>query len=357
MAIVHDKYRGTTEYDQVRELLIETARNRTVVNYVPAITSIMGLETIGEHMGAEIGKMLGEISEDEHLAGRPLLSAVAINTQNRPGGGFFTLASELGRQVGDQDTFWSQELQAAYEEWNHSKPVKKEYRRSQRWMQYFVNEATDELNRLIHDATGIATDCEIHWKSPLASQDYVEYRDQAFLNQIGTSAPKVPLKDFWPNKGAVWDGLATTSSDDVILVEAKANIPEFASSPCGAVAQSSLDLIHQSLGKVQRFMKVHQNRQNPELWANAFYQYANRLAHLYYLRELNKVPAHLIFLDFYKDPDSGETGVKSADEWKSLILLVESCLGIPRNSPLMKFVHHIDIDVGEIENQSQVIDS
>ena len=102
-----------------------------------------------------------------------------------------------------------------------------------------------------------------------------------------------------------------------------------------------------SLKETQEFMGIKGNRNRPDLWFNAFYQYTNRLAHLYFLRELNKIPTYLIFLDIVNDPDSGNDAVKSVKEWESLVRLVEACLGITPKKPLMKYVHHIHFDVSD----------
>lgn len=47
-------------------------------------------------MGREVGYILGEISEDEHVAGRPMLSALALSKAGKAGPGFFGLARALG---------------------------------------------------------------------------------------------------------------------------------------------------------------------------------------------------------------------------------------------------------------------
>jgi hypothetical protein len=72
-------------------------------------------------MGKETGHILGEISEDEVKAGRPMLSAVAVSVvSGKAGPGFFALAKELGRFDGDpanEENFWHKEVQAVYETW------------------------------------------------------------------------------------------------------------------------------------------------------------------------------------------------------------------------------------------------
>lgn len=215
-------------------------------------------------------------------------------------------------------------------------------------MQFFVNDQPETLNSAIRQAAGIAPSIEIHWRSPLADDEFAEYFDQSFLDRLPIVPPKKRLLDFWPSGGPHWDGLAITSNKDVILVEAKANIVELASPPCGAEAPASIKQIMNSLSEVQKFMKIAKNRCRPELWFNAFYQYANRLAHLYFLHELNGIPTHMIFLDIVNDPDSGDDAVKSSDEWNSLVRLAEACLGITSGKPLMKHVHHIHLDVSGI---------
>jgi len=79
----------------------------------------MGLPLRGSHMGAETGHILGEISEDEVAAGRPMLSSLAVGVGGRPGPGFFDLARQLGRMRTDEDeaSFWEREREAAYQAW------------------------------------------------------------------------------------------------------------------------------------------------------------------------------------------------------------------------------------------------
>jgi len=39
------------------------------------------------------------------------------------------------------------------------------------------------------------------------------------------------------------------------------------------------------------------------VWENPFYQYVNRLSHLYFLRKINRVDAYLLFVYFADAPD------------------------------------------------------
>ena len=84
----------------------------------------MGLPQSGNHMGKEVGWILGEISEDEVRAGRPMLSAVAVGVNGKAGSGFFGLARDSGRldQNKDESAFWKEELRAAYSAWRRPLP-------------------------------------------------------------------------------------------------------------------------------------------------------------------------------------------------------------------------------------------
>lgn len=118
MTAVKDKYRSTTTYVQVRAELVRAAEYRGLTTY-QHIAAIMGLPLTGSRMGVEAGHILGEISEDEVRAGRPMLSAVAVKVSRKPGPGFYKLARKLDRlATGVNDlTFWKQERDAVYNEW------------------------------------------------------------------------------------------------------------------------------------------------------------------------------------------------------------------------------------------------
>lgn len=115
---VKDKYRGTTKYFHVMAELVRAAQYRGLTTYQD-IAVIMGLPLTGSYMGSATGQILGEIAEDEVLAGRPMLSAVAVGVSGKPGSGFYSLARELGLlDLGAEETeFWQAQREAAYAAW------------------------------------------------------------------------------------------------------------------------------------------------------------------------------------------------------------------------------------------------
>jgi len=189
---------------------------------------------------------------------------------------------------------------------------------SQKWIQKLVNEKPDLLNSLIRTQLDLPDTDKITWHSPIAEDGFAEYRDQAFLDLLDITLTKVPLSDFWPLKGLVWDGLGRSETGEVFLVEGK---------------------IKKSLDETKSFL----NSNSEHDWTSTFYQYTNRLAHLYLLRALNEVPAYLVFVYFVNDKEMN--GPKSIDEWNGALSLLTSYLGIGRHR-LKKYIADIFIDVG-----------
>jgi len=118
MSTATDEHRGSKEYFLVYAELITAARHRGTVTY-QELADLVGLPTTGNYMGSEVSKYLGAISEDEVHHGRPMLSAIAVTVEGKPGAGFFSLAVELNKlsDKGDQHKFWEVERNAVYKTW------------------------------------------------------------------------------------------------------------------------------------------------------------------------------------------------------------------------------------------------
>lgn len=188
----------------------------------------------------------------------------------------------------------------------------------------------------------------IQWRSPLEKDNFREYQDSHFLRNLGIELQKRKLSSFWPRWGPVWDGLASTSNGRSILVEAKANIPEFHSSPCGA-GEESLERINRPLDETKQFLSVPLDSD----WTRCFYQVANRLAHLYLLRELNGIDAALAFVYFVGDTTISEEECTSRQEWEQEINLMLAHLGIRRDLGwLHDNVFDVFLDVDDLVNVS-----
>ena len=124
-----------------------------------------------------------------------------------------------------------------------------------------------------------------------------------------------------------------------MLVEAKANIPEIFSSPLGATDKNSISLIQNSLNETKEYL----NSKSSAEWTKYFYQYCNRLAHLYFLRVKNKLDAYLIFIYFVGD--ISVEGPKTKEEWLGALKVIKLVLGINKKHRLSPYIIDLFIDV------------
>lgn len=121
MTTIGSQYRGTSKYSAVYNALLEAAKSRHLLHYVE-VADLIGVPRAGHHMARQVGQVLGEISEDEHNAGHPMLSAIAVSEADFPGDGFFKLARRLGR-LSEYDSqaeraFLQSEQQSVYDLWS-----------------------------------------------------------------------------------------------------------------------------------------------------------------------------------------------------------------------------------------------
>lgn len=176
----------------------------------------------------------------------------------------------------------------------------------------------------------------IRWISPLAADDHAEYRDAGFLERIGQPHLAPALGAFWPGHGPQWDALGLAGGTPV-LVEAKAHVAEFMT-PASQAGPESLARIRAALAMVQTDLGAAPGRD----WSQLFYQYANRLAHLWFLHR-HGVPAHLLLMGFLNDHDMG--GPAAHETWEAAHHLADHVLGLPRRHALHGHVHLLTPDV------------
>jgi exonuclease III len=243
------------------------------------------------------------------------------------------------------DDLGASEIEAALAGKTMEEPVPLANRGSQRWLQLAVNSHPERIDSAIRTALNLPSMAKIEWLSPLAKERFLEYRDYPALKRLGLKIDRERLRDFWPAGGPMWDGLARTSTGDVLLVEAKAHISELVSGGSRASAKS-LQHIRKSLAMVQEKLAVGGT---PD-WCGPFYQYANRLAHLQFLRD-SGVRAHLLFVYFLNAQDV--FGPSSKDEYLGAIKVIEAALGLRRDK-LSRYVHKLFIDVSHLQTRTDV---
>lgn len=122
----------------------------------------------------------------------------------------------------------------------------------------------------------------------------------------------------------MWDAIGVTSQGHSLFVEAKAHIPE-AASPATRATKASRTAIRRSLGKAREFYAPNATA----TWSNVFYQYANRLAHHYFLTDVNGLKSALVFLYFVNAADM--QGPMFEEEWHGAVRLIHAVLGLPED--------------------------
>ena len=207
---------------------------------------------------------------------------------------------------------------------------------SQRWLQVIANQERLLFDRSIADS-GLGS---VEWLSPLAGDEYAEYRDDEFLRLLSLQLPHRSLRSFWPNRGPRWDGLARSAAGSVLLIEAKANLPELVSSGSRASPPSAVRISHAMLEAKPSF-----GAPASADWTSTYYQYANRLAHLHLLRACNYLDAYLVSLYFTGASDVH--GPTTREEWLAPIAAVHHALQLG-NGPLSPFVLDAFVDVAHL---------
>ena len=203
------------------------------------------------------------------------------------------------------------------------------YAGSQLQIQIYANRRAKELSqKIIQGLPSFASlDPCLHWTSPLEKDKFAEYQDSAFLKACGFEHLSSVLRKFWPRGGPVWDALARVEYGEeqtgrgVLLVEAKSHPPEIYGSGCQASPKSRRK-IEEALLLTKRWLGVKEDID----WTGPLYQSANRLAHLYFFREVVNVPTWLLNIYFLNDPHSPT----SHEEWKSALGRVKEELGLKR---------------------------
>lgn len=209
-------------------------------------------------------------------------------------------------------------------------------------IQVLVNKNQDLIDNLLKSTFRDLENQQIIWTSPIEQDDFAEYRDNDFLVKVGLDPTEIKLDDFWPAKGPQWDALAKTISGHVILVEAKANFPEIVSPGTGA-GEISKTIIDKALNDTKAFLNLTKDID----WSGKFYQYTNRLAHLYFLRLKCNKPTFLV--NIYFIGDDTVSGPKTKQEWDEALKVLNTYLGLSRHS-LSEYMTDIFIDVKDLKH-------
>jgi hypothetical protein len=108
------------EHQAVYERLVQAARAREFVHY-GELAKMLGIDMDNPHFGALVGKVLGQISEEEVAAGRPMISAIVVSREDMlPGKGFYKLGQELHKVDPGEDEigFAIRQIRRVHDYWS-----------------------------------------------------------------------------------------------------------------------------------------------------------------------------------------------------------------------------------------------
>lgn len=201
---------------------------------------------------------------------------------------------------------------------------------SQLQVQLYSARLAPTLAAALAGAVGHPSD-SLKWIAPVEESKFDELLDEAFIRALGLGAHAEALCAFWPGSGPRWDGLARLEpSGTVLLVEGKSYPAEMRGSGCQARDLESIRLIDAALDDTKRWLGVPADRD----WKGDLYQYANRLAHVRFLRDLG-VEAWLVNLCFLDDPTKNPT---NAGTWTAALAQAKKDLGVAD-------ISHLAVDV------------
>lgn len=109
---------------RIYEKLKEIARNRSIIHY-KELATLFGMPFENSDDRNKLYDELYEISTNEHLEGRHMLSVVVVHEPSfdilqLPGDGFFKLAIDLGKWNGEgkKEKFFYDELKRVWDYWS-----------------------------------------------------------------------------------------------------------------------------------------------------------------------------------------------------------------------------------------------
>lgn len=207
---------------------------------------------------------------------------------------------------------------------------------SLRWIQQAISERWPSLDGPVLARLSEASN--IDWRSPLEIDDFAEYRDGDFLDVVGLRNLHPALREFWPDRGPQWDALGVSDRGDVLLVEAKAHVGEMCS-PGTNAGETSRQKIADALSACAERLRARSNRAP---WTDYFYQLANRLAHLQFLRDRD-VPAYLVLVNFLNDAEM--KGPATTEAWHAAYEVAYHVMGLGRRHSLSRYIIEVFPDV------------
>ncbi len=200
-----------------------------------------------------------------------------------------------------------------------------------RYLGYHRNYLSDEIKKII--------DCDnIQWfdfKFNTEGEQLHEEEEYKSIN-IFTKSIYDNVKDdwcgFWPCTGNEqrWDAagyLKNKENEIYLVVEAKGHSGEIVS-PCKAKDKDSIDKISKAIDETIKNLEVVLTPNERDLWTKRYYQFANRLAFLYFCNNILNLKVILINLYFIGDYNYPFICPKTKREWDIFMNSAKTEIGL-----------------------------
>lgn len=221
----------------------------------------------------------------------------------------------------------------------------------------FLGHHRDELNKEILNSLKL-NNANIHWF------DYPKDIKKLSLDSEYTGISFLPNHEqfdeawniFWPQSGNThnWDGIFTINNK-YYLVEAKAHISEVSNN-----GHEHNEQIASRLAETKNYYGITYETND---WEGPYYQQANRLAFIYFLKSKCNIDAELINIFFINGYDKRKLdkneiyrienkNVHTKDEWLNEIQKEYCYLGL--NTKAKNIIHEVFINCGTEDNFSKI---
>lgn len=169
------------------------------------------------------------------------------------------------------------------------------------------------------------------------------------IDFVGRKSLQAKWGQFWPQTGNVqnWDAVACVKSragSDWLLVEAKSHLGEI-KTDCSAKARGGHGQIAKAMETVKEALGVPAEAD----WLNGYYQFCNRVAALWFLRDAG-IPARLLFIYFTGDSFPGRTVrcPKTEAEWVRALDAQRRHVALPAKHVLSDRIHKLILPVRDV---------
>src|SRR5262245_45785268 len=102
---------------EIVAVLAKCARLQRTISYSELVAQIRAIDL--QPHDPRRDELLGQISTEEHIKGRGMLSVLVVHKSGdqRPGPGFFECAHALGLNASDKDRLWVEQFKKVTESW------------------------------------------------------------------------------------------------------------------------------------------------------------------------------------------------------------------------------------------------